>query len=87
MADNKEITITEDLKDLVSARLDLLSPDLAISIGSSGTFTKAQLIEHVRQGDNVGRTIIEMEMEFLESIKNGTLLRDITSAQDDQGDN
>ena len=64
MADDKEITITEDLKDLVAARLDLLSPDLAISIGSSGTFTKAQLIEHVRQGDNVGRTIIEMEMEF-----------------------
>lgn len=84
MAEGKELTITEDLKDLVAARLDLMSPDLAISIGSSGTFTKDQLIEHVRQGDDVGRTIIEMEMEFLQAIKNGTLIRDITSATDDQ---
>lgn len=87
MAGDKEITITEDLKDLVSARLDLMSPDLAISIGSSGTFTKDQLIEHVRQGDDVGRTIIEMEMEFLQAIKSGTLLRDITSATDEKEGN
>ena len=72
MAEEKDLKITEALKDLVSARLDLMSPDLAISIGSSGTFTKNELIEHVKQGDEVGRTIIEMEMEFLEAIKSGT---------------
>ena len=87
MSEEKDLKITEALKDLVSARLDLMSPDLAISIGSSGTFTKNELIEHVKQGDEVGRTIIGMEMEFLEAIKNGTLLRDIISAKDDQDDN
>ncbi len=87
MAEDKDIKISEALKDLVVARLDLMSPDLAVSIGSSGTFTKNELIEHVKQGDAVGKTIVEMEMEFLEAIKSGTLLRDITSAKDDQDDN
>lgn len=87
MVDDKEITITEDIKDLVMARIDLMPPDLAVSIGSSGTFTKNELIEHIKQGDEVGKTIIKAEMEFLEALKSGTLLREINSLENDENDN
>ena len=86
MAEERDRIITEDIKELVLARLDLMSPDLAVSIGSSGTFTKDELIEHVKQGDEVGKTIIEIEMEFLEAIKSGKLLRELNSAEYDDND-
>ena len=38
----------EDLKDLVIARLDILSPHKRIHIGSVGEFTKDELIERVK---------------------------------------
>jgi hypothetical protein len=79
MAEVKDIQISEDLKDLVTERLDLLSPELVVSIGSSGTFTKGELIDHVRKGDEVGKTIIKMEINFLKALKNGTLLDELLS--------
>jgi len=65
MTEEKDIKISDDLKNLVVERLDLLSPELVISIGSSGTFNKSELIDHVKRGDEVGKTIIKMEMNFL----------------------
>ena len=46
----KKEGISEDLKDLVIERLDVLSPHKKIYIGSVGAFTKDELIERVRQG-------------------------------------
>ena len=79
MAGEKDIIISEALRDLVTERLDLLSPDLVISIGSSGTFTKSELIDHVQKGDDVGKTIVKMEMNFLMALKDGTLLQEMIS--------
>jgi len=33
-------------------------------------FTRDELIEHVKDGDEVGEKITEVEMEFLRSLKN-----------------
>ena len=79
MTEEKDIKISETLKDLVTERLDLLSPELVISIGSTGTFTKSELIDHVKKGDEIGRTIIKMEINFLIALKDGTLLEEIIS--------
>lgn len=79
MAVEKDIIISEALKDLVTERLDLLSPELVISIGSSGTFTKSELIDHVKKGDEVGKTIVKMELNFLTALKDGTLLEELIS--------
>jgi len=81
MSEKKDITITEDLKDLVAERLDIFPPNLRISIGSKGMFSKGELIEHVKKGDEIGRTIIEVEMNFLSAIKDGTLLKRFIEAE------
>lgn len=67
------MTKQEDIKNLVIARLDVLPSDKKISIGSSGEFSKDELIAHVKKGDEVGKKIIEIEMEFLRAIKEGII--------------
>jgi len=72
--DSKERRINEELKEIVVARLDTISPNKKISIGSSGEFRKDELIQHVRDGDEIGRKIVEIELEFLRAQKEGILL-------------
>ena len=50
-----------------------LSPDKKISIGSFGDFKKAELIDHVKKGDEVGKKMIEIELEFLRALKEGII--------------
>jgi len=77
--------ISEDLKDLVIERLDVLPSDKKISIGSVGEFTKNELIERVKQEDEIGHKIVEIELSFLRALKEGTLLREVlVSGQDDK---
>ncbi len=57
--------------ELVVARLQHLPSDTNISIGPLGTFTKAELIEHVRSFDEIGRKMIDLEIGFLRSMKEG----------------
>ncbi len=65
------MSIDEDVKKIVIARLEMLPPDKKISIGSSGEFSKDELIERVKRGDPIGEKIIEIEMGFLKSLKEG----------------
>ncbi|NCT00249.1 hypothetical protein GW765_04730 [Candidatus Parcubacteria bacterium] len=77
--------ISEDLKNLVIERLDVLPSDKKISIGSVGEFTKDELIERVKQGDEIGQKIVEIELSFLRALKEGTLLEELLfSNQDDK---
>lgn len=78
-----EGTISEDIKELVIARLDILPADKKISIGSSGEFTKSELIERVKEEDEVGRKVIEMELTFLRALKEGKLLEEVISAEEE----
>ena len=61
----------KEIIDLVVARLQNLPSNKEISIGSSGEFTKDQLIEHVKNDDEVGKKMVEIEMDFLRSMKDG----------------
>jgi hypothetical protein len=67
------MSVSEDIKKLVIARLETLPPDRKISIGSSGEFSRDELIEKVKTGDPIGIKIIEIEMEFLRSLKEGII--------------
>lgn len=64
----------EDVKELVIARLDVLPEGNKISIGGEGEFTKANLIEHVTQDDEIGKTVVSAELTFLKALKEGSLL-------------
>lgn len=61
----------QEIIDLVVARLQNLPSNKDISVGSSGEFTKDQLIEHVKKADDVGKKMIAIEMDFLRSMKEG----------------
>lgn len=63
--------INQDIIDLVVARLENLPSGKDISIGSFGEFSKEELIDHVKKTDDVGRKMIEIELDFLRLMKQG----------------
>ncbi len=72
--------IPESVKRFVITRLDVDFPSgKGLSIGRLGSFSKQELIEHVEQGDDVGRMMVKMEYEYLEALKSGKLLREIAA--------
>lgn len=60
---------TPDEIALVLARLDRIpnTVRLSIGMGEGMTFTKDEMIDHVKTGDEVGQTIIEMHLRYIRS--------------------
>lgn len=67
------IQYDENVKELVLARLETLPAGVIISIGSSQELTKEELIKSVKEGNDIGQKIIEIEMSFLQGLKEGVL--------------
>lgn len=74
---SKKKKVSEEIGELVIARLEVLPKDKKISIGSFGEFTKSELIEHVKKGDELGEKIINIELEFLRALAQGKLLDEV----------
>lgn len=62
--------IQEDIKKLVLARIQATSDDLRIAIGST-EYTKEEMIKSVEKGDEVGKEIIDIQMEYLRDMVQG----------------
>ena len=60
---------SEEIKDLVIARLSALPSNIVISIGSAGTFSARDLVKKIRADDEVGKKIVEMQLSYLRSLK------------------
>ena len=73
MEDKEKIEYDESVKKLVATRLETLPDGAIISVGSDGEFTKEQVIESVLKGDEMGQKMVEIEMSFLQSLKEGVL--------------
>lgn len=61
----------QEIKEIVIARLKTLPADKSVSVGSEGDFSREALIEAVEKDSDVGKKIIEVEMSFLRSLKEG----------------
>jgi len=61
----------EEIKELIINRLEVLPADKKISIGSSGEYTREELISHVKKGDEIGEKITEIQLEYLRLLKEG----------------
>ncbi|MEA2004336.1 MAG: hypothetical protein U9O53_05285 [archaeon] len=59
----------ENIINLVIARLESMPKNIKMSIGSKGQFDKFQLIDHVKNKDDIGNTIIKMQLFYLRSLK------------------
>ncbi|MDD5626441.1 MAG: hypothetical protein PHW01_00280 [Patescibacteria group bacterium] len=68
---NNSISTDEEIRKLVVARLKTISPDTIKCIGNAGYYSRDQLIAHVQKGDNIGKTIEKVEMEWLKALKKG----------------
>lgn len=55
------------------ARLEVLPDNIGITVGSEGNYTKEQLLEHVDSGDSVGKQFIDLDLDFLRALKEGSL--------------
>lgn len=64
----------KEIRDLVVARLQSLPSNRKISIGSDGEFTKEELVQDVRNGGSIGNKIIEIQLSYLKSLKDGIFL-------------
>ncbi len=65
--------ITEEIKKLVIARLEILPENKKISIGNFGEFSKDELIDNVNKNSEIGNKIIEIELGFLRAMKKGII--------------
>ncbi|MBI2074366.1 MAG: hypothetical protein HYT83_00840 [Candidatus Levybacteria bacterium] len=72
MEKNSNPKIQEDIKKLVLARIMAASDDLRIAIGST-EYTKTEMIENVKAGNEVGKEIMEIQMEYLRDMASGAI--------------
>ncbi|HLD01015.1 MAG TPA: hypothetical protein VJC39_04675 [Candidatus Nanoarchaeia archaeon] len=61
MSDN----IYEEQKKLVLARLKTINPESKIMLGTKRNISIKELINHVEQGDDFGKKIIQAQMNML----------------------
>lgn len=68
---DKNVLADDEVRKLVVARLKVLSPNMVISIGSEGSFSRDELVQRVERGDAIGEKLAEVQMEWLRSFKEG----------------
>ena len=64
----------KEITKLVIARLEVIPYNKKISIGSEGEFTKSELIQAVKDNNELGKKITEIQLEYLRLLKEGIFL-------------
>jgi len=78
---NEQIKIIEKEKELVLARLEVLSPELHFSVGANNeNFSRNEMIEQIETDTEAGREFIKIELDFLRAFKDGSLMSSLTTA-------
>ena len=77
---DKCANIPEAEVKLVLARLEVSSPAVFFSSGADGkSYSRAEMITHVKACDEVGIDYIKMDMAFLQAVVSGDLMKAITT--------
>ncbi len=75
---NEEIEINEGIKKLVIARIEARMPsNIKLSIGSTGSMSKDEMIDHVKKADDQGKQIIKMHLNFIKAVTSGEFIREL----------
>ena len=59
----------DDEIKLVIARLNTMPNNVNVNLGDSGILNKSDLINHVKNQDELGRKIVDMQLRYLRSLK------------------
>lgn len=76
-----QVAISEDIRKLVIARLETMPRDRGLAIGNLGSFTRDDLIKHVKSGDHIGDLMVEMQLEYLRALKEDDFFEFLTPDQ------
>lgn len=67
--------IEEKEKELIIARLEVVSPEFSFSVGSeSKSFSKSELIEEINRNTEIGKDFVKAQFELLRALKDGSLM-------------
>jgi hypothetical protein len=64
--------LKDKLQSLVLERVGLMPDDMSIYVGGT-QLNKKQMLEHVREGDEVGQQVMETELDYLRAITSGSI--------------
>ena len=67
----KENISDKEIRQLVVERLRNISSNRKVSIGSLGEFTKDELIKNVQENSDIGKKVVEIQLEYLRAFKEG----------------
>lgn len=70
--------------ELVIARLETLPPSVYFASGNGSNISRDDMIDHIRDNDETGKEFVETEMEFLRTLKDGKLLKQLFLIQQPQ---
>ena len=77
--DNQPEQIDEDLKEqlkqLTIARIQTISRDARISLGSED-YSSEELIRHIKESDEIGEEFIQMNWQYLKDLASGAIYED-----------
>lgn len=59
----------EEIRELVLCRLKTMPKNIKVSLGSHGELNRDDLIKHVESGDELGKLIVGMQLQYLKSMK------------------
>lgn len=66
--ENENQSIPEDIINIVVARLETIPSNVELSVGNEGSFTIDKLIEKVRNQDDIGKKMVEVQLAYLRSL-------------------
>ncbi|MDD5163144.1 MAG: hypothetical protein PHD95_02970 [Candidatus ainarchaeum sp.] len=58
---------SEEIKQLVIARLETMPSTMKVSLGDRGVFNKEELIAEIQKNSDIGEKIIEVHLNYLRS--------------------
>lgn len=76
MSEDKKVRIDPELKEVILYRIlsSKLPENIKMSIGGMGDeMTISEIAEHVKSEDEIGRIIIDMEINYLKALKEGII--------------
>ena len=60
--------VNEEEKKLVLARLENIPSNMKLSMGGTMPLSKTEMLEHVKKGDEIGKKIVKIQLNYLRSI-------------------
>ncbi len=60
--------VNEEEKKLVLARLENMPSNMKLSMGGTMQLSKTEMLEHVKKGDEIGKKIVKIQLNYLRSI-------------------